>query len=199
MGKPRAIEEGAHAHDDCVELDLKEGQPGNPNANTPKGVAHAGLDSMPGEVDPIMNMPVHLEGMGPEVLIDVEKNHLLKVEEDGATRKTVSVKGDISPCVELQDPGVSCLAMQEVFGSLTLPSPPLYITLEAASMQCSLAANIGMLDIPVPDHSVDLELLPHNPLPPNKAVESSDCHSAKQSQAPTKAGGPLELLPGEDP
>ena len=158
LGKPRAIEEGAHIYDDHVELDLKEGQPGNPNMNTPEGVTHAGLDSMPGEVDPITNMPVHIKGMGPEVLIEEEDDCLLEVEKDGATGKAASVEGDVSPHVKLQGPGVSCLATQENARSLTLPSPMPPTTPEAASMQHSLAANTGMPDISVPDHSADLVL-----------------------------------------
>jgi len=88
---------------------------------------------MPGEVDPITNMPVHIEGMGPEVLMEEEDDCLLEVEEDGAAGKAASVKGDIGPHVELQGPGVSCLAMQENTRSLTLPSPTPPTTPEAAS------------------------------------------------------------------
>jgi len=76
----------------------------------------------------------------------MEEDCLLKVEEDGATRKTISIEGDISPRVELQDPGVSCLATQEDAGSLTLPSPIPPTTPEAASMQHLPAANTGAPD-----------------------------------------------------
>ena len=68
------------------------------------------------------------------------------MEEDGAARKTVSVEGDIGSHIELQDPGVSCLTTQEDAGSLTLPSPTPPTTPEAASMQCSPAANTGALN-----------------------------------------------------
>jgi len=195
--KPEAIGEGAHTHDDHAELDLKEGQLGDLNMNTPEGVAHGEPDSTPGE-EISSSTPVHLEGTGPEVLIEEEVDHLLKVEEDGPTGKAASVEGDASPCVELQDPGVSCLATQENAGSLTLPSPPPPpTTLETASTQCSPAANTGMLDIPVPDHSADLELLPHNTPLPNKAAEPPIHQPPKQTQAPTGVGGSLESLPGE--
>ena len=142
--KPEAIKEGAHTHDDRVEPDLKEGQLGDPNANTPEGVAHPEPDSTREETE--TNTPAHLEGAGPDALMEEEDNCLLEVEEDGAARKTVSVEGDISPRVELQDPGVSCLTTREDAGSLTLPSPTPPTTLEAASMQRSLAANTGALN-----------------------------------------------------
>ena len=142
--KPDDINEGAHTLNDCAELDLKEGQPGDPNANNPEGVAHLELDSTPEEID--LNVSIHLEGVGPEVLKDVEEDCLLKVEEDGAARKAASVKGDVGPCVKLQGPGVSCLSTQEEAGSLTLPSPTPPTTPDAASMQHSLAANTGALD-----------------------------------------------------
>jgi len=141
--EPDAIDEGAHILNDRAELDLKEGQPGDPNANNPEGVAHLEPDSMWEETP---NAPVHPEGMGPEVLKDVEEDRLLEVEEDGAARKAASVEGDVGPRVELQGPGVSCLAMQEDAGSLTLPSPTPPTTPEAASTQRSLAANTGAPD-----------------------------------------------------
>ena len=167
--EPEAIEEGAHAHNDRTEPDLKEGQPGDPNANTPEGVTHSELDSMQEETP---NAPVHFKGMGPEVLKDMEEDCLLKVEEDGAARKAASVEGDVNPCVELQSPGVSCLAMQENARSLTLPSPPPPTILETASMQHSPAANTGTPDIPVPEHGADLELQLHDtPPPPNEGAE----------------------------
>jgi len=141
--EPDAIDEGAHALNDRAELDLKEGQPGDLNANNPEGVTHLEPDSTREETP---NAPMHPEGMGPEVLKDVEEDRLLKVEEDGATRKAASVKGDASPRVELQGPGVSCLTTQEDTGSLTLPSPIPPTTPEAASTQRSPAANTGALD-----------------------------------------------------
>jgi len=139
----------------------------------------------------------NLEGTGPEVLMEEEVDHLLEVEEDGATGKAASVEGDASPHIKLQDPGVSCLAMQENAGSLTLPSPPPPTTLETASTQCSPAANTGTPDILVPDHGADLELLPHNTLLPNKAAEPPIHQLPEQTQAPTGVGGSLELLLGE--
>jgi len=171
LGKPGAIEEGAHTYNNCVEPDLKEGKPGNPNANTPKGVTHTGLDSTPGEeVDPIANLPVHLKGTGPEVML----------EEGGIARENASVKGDRDPLVELQEPRVSHLATLEKAYLLT-SSPPLPTTPEAASMQCSLAINTEMPAIPVPGHSVDLEPQLHNtPLPPNEAVEHPIHQAPKQ-------------------
>jgi len=155
LGKPGAIEEGAYIHNDCVELDLIEGQPGNLNTNTLEEVAHLELDLIQEETS---NAPMHLEGIGPEVLMDAEEDCLLELEEDGATRKVASIEGDISSHVKLQDPGVSCLAMQEDTKSLTLPLPPPPTTSEAASTQHSPAINAGSQAIPVPDHSADLEL-----------------------------------------
>jgi len=107
LGKPGAIKEGAHTHNNHVEPDLKEGQPGDPNTNTPEGVTHSELDSIPEETD--LNVLAHLEGAGPEVLMDAEEDHSLEVEEDGTAGKTLSVKGDMDPHIRLQEPGVSCL------------------------------------------------------------------------------------------
>jgi len=196
LGEPGTINEVAHAHDDRVEPDLQMGQPGDPNVNTPEGVAHPELNSTPGEeID--LNASAHLEGVGPEVLMGTEEDRSLEVEEDGATGKTISVKGDIGPCVELQEPGVSCLATQENARSLTLPSPPPPTTLETASTQCSPAANTGTPDIPVPDHGTDLELPPHDTPLPNKAAEPPIHQPPEQTQAPTGVGGLLESLLGE--
>jgi hypothetical protein len=145
LGKPDAIEEVAHTHHDCVELDLNMGKLGDLNANTPERVAHAEPDLMLGEdINPHMNTPAHLEGVEPEVLMDKEDDHLLKVEEDGAARKAVSVEGDMGPHIKLQEPGVSYLATQENMVSLTpspLSSPPPPPYPDIASMQCSLIVN----------------------------------------------------------
>jgi len=173
------------------------GQPGDLNMNTPEGVAHPELDSIPGE-EINLNASTHLEGAGPEVLMGAEEDHSLEVEEDGATGKTVSVEGDVGPCIELQEPRVSCLATQENTGSLTLPSPPLPTTPEAASMQRSPAIDIETPAIPVPDHGVDLEPQLHDtPLPPNEGTEPSTHQLPEQIRAPTEVEGLLELLPGE--
>jgi len=166
-----------------------------PNTYAPKGVAHPELDSMREEIE--MNAPTHLEGTGPDALMEEEVDHLLEVEEDGAAGKAASVEGDASPHVKLQDPGVSCLAMQENAGSLTLPSPPPPTTLETASTQCSPAANTGTPDIPVPDHGADLEPQPHDTLLPNKAAEPLIHQPPEQTQAPTGVGGSLESLLGK--
>src|SRR5260221_13204809 len=131
----------------------KFGHPGNPNDNTPKGVAHQEPDSMPGE-DAITNpyAPAHLEGAGPELSMDGKEDHSLEVEEEGIAGENASLEGDIGPHVELQDPGVSPLATQEDVGPLTPPSsPPSPITPEAASTQCSPAANMGTSATPEPD------------------------------------------------
>jgi hypothetical protein len=71
------------------------GQPGDPNANTPEGVAHGEPDSMSGEVidpNPNMNAPAHLEGAESEALMEAEVDQLLEVE-DGATRKWLVSRG----------------------------------------------------------------------------------------------------------
>jgi len=188
LGKPGAIEEGTHTHNDHVEPDLKEGQPGDPNANTPEGVTHAGPDSTPGEeVDPIANLPVHIEGTGPVVML----------EEGGIAGENASVEGDRDPLVKLQEPGVSHLATPEKAYLLT-SSPPLPTTPEAASTQRSLAVDTETPAIPVPDHGADLELQPHDALPPpNEAAEHPIHQEPEQIQAPTEVGGLLESLLGE--
>src|SRR5712691_12650969 len=156
-------------------LDMQTRQPGNPN------------------------MPTHLEGAGPKLLMNEEDDQLLEVEEDGAARKTVSVEGDMGPCIKLQEPGVSYPATQENARSLTLSISPPPITLEAARMQHSLAVNAGTPATPKPeDHGADLDPPPHNIPPPNKATEYTD-HLPQQIQAPTEVQGPLESLRGEKP
>ena len=109
---------------------------GNLNVNTPEGVTPTELDSTPGE-DATTNLytPMHLEGMGPELLMDGKEDHLLKVEEEGIARENASIEWDIGPCIELQIPGVSPLATHEDIGLLTLPSPSSSpLTPEATSM-----------------------------------------------------------------
>src|SRR5712691_3315723 len=135
------------------------GHPGNPNDNTPEGVAHQEPDSMPGE-DAITNpyAPAHLEGVGPELSMDGKEDQSLEVEE-GIAGENASIEGDIGPRVELQYPGVSPFAMQEDVGSLTPPSPPpTPTTPEAASTQHSPAVNSGTPAIPEPeDRGTDLD------------------------------------------
>ena len=196
-GEPGAIEEGTHAHGDCAEPDLKDGQPGDPNMNTPEGVAHGEPDSMPGEnINSNANTPVHLEGTGPEVLMDAEEDQPYVLEEDGIAWENASVEEDGDPRIELQKPAVSHLATQEKAGSLTLSSLPPPTTPEAASMQRSPAVNTGTLAISEPDHGADLEPQPHDTPRPNKAAEPHFHQPLKQIHVPTVAGGPLELLPG---
>ena len=190
--QPDAIEGVTYTHHDHVEPDLHTRQPGDLNVNTPEGVAHSEPDLMLGE-EADLNASAHLEGAEPEPLMDTEEDRLLKVEEDGATGKAASVERDVGPCVELQDPGVSCLAMQEDARSLTLSSLPPPTTLEAASMQHLPAASTGTPNIPVPDHGADLE-----PQLPNEAMEYPIHQLPKQSQAPTKVGGLLKSLPGKE-
>ena len=176
------------------------GQPDDPNANTPKGVAHPEPDLMLGE-EADLNASAHLEGAEPEPLMDGEEDQSLDVDEDGAARKAASVEGDVSPRVELQDPGVSCLATQEVAGSLTISSssPPPPTTLEAASTQRSLAVDTETPAIPVPEHGADLKRQPHDtPPPPNEAAEHPIYQPPEQIRAPTEVEGPLESLPGEE-
>ena len=206
-GKPGAIERQpgdwnantpkgvAHA-----ELDSTPGEETIRNANTPEGVAHTELDFMSGEVvNPKTDARVHLEGAGPDVLVDEEDDQLLEVEENGATRKTASVEGDMDPRVELQMPGVSYLATQENARSFTLspPPPPPPTTSEAASMQRSPAVNAGTLAIPEPNHSANLEPQPHNTPPPDEGMKTSTDHPPQQIRVPTDAGGLLESLRGE--
>src|SRR5260221_7988072 len=130
----------------------KFGHPGNPNDNTPEGVAHPEPDSTPGEdANPNTDARVHLEGAGSQLSMDGKEGHSLEVEEEGIAGENASVEGDIGPRVELQDPGVSPLATQEDVGSLTPPSsPPSPTTPEAASTQRSPAANMGTSATPEP-------------------------------------------------
>jgi len=193
-GEPGTIEEVAHAHDDRAEPDLQMEQPGDLNVNTPEGVTHSELDSMLEETD--LNASAHLEGAGPEILMGAEEDRSLEVEEDGTAGKTVSVEGDMDPRVGLREPGVSCLATQEVAGSLTMSSPPPPTTPEAASTQRSLAVDTETPAIPVPEHGADLEPQPHDTLPPpNEGAEPPIYQPPEQVRAPTKVEGPL---PGEE-
>jgi hypothetical protein len=205
------------------------GQPGDPNANIPEGVAHGELDSIPGEdTHRNANAPVHPVGMGPVVLL----------EENGAAGKNASIEGDGVPHVELQEPGVSHLTTPEEVKFLTSSlSPSPHIILEAASTQCPPAVNTTTPGIPEPDRHADLEL-PHDtqppttseaartqrspavntgtptipdpegstdlvpeppPLPPDKATEPNADQPPKYIRAPTDAGGQSESLPGEAP
>ena len=160
----------------------------------PEGVAHSEPDSTWEEAK--TNTPAHLEGAGPDTLMEEEDDHLLKVEEEEAARKAASVEGDVGPRVELQDPGVSCLSTQENAGSHTLPSPMPPTTPQAASTQPSLAVNAGTQATPVADHGADLEPQPHDtPPPPNEGAEPPTHQPPKQIRAPTKVEGPL---PGEE-
>ncbi len=156
-GEPDATEAVTHAHDDRAEPDLQTGQPGDPNANTPKGVAHAEQDSTQGE-ETASNAPAHLEGAGPEPSMDEKEDHSLEVEEEGIAGENASVERDIGPRVELQIPGVSPLATHEDIGLLTSPSPSSSpLTPEAASMQCSPVANTGTSATPDNDSAEDAE------------------------------------------
>ena len=132
------------------------GQPGNPNANIPKGVAHGEPDSIPGEDSHRnMNAPVHPVGTGPVILL----------EENSAAGKNASIEGDEVPCVELQEPGVSHLtAVGENKFLTSSPSPS--ITLEAACTQSSPAVNTTTLGILEPDCGADLDPPPHDTPPP---------------------------------
>jgi len=166
LGKPGAIEEVTHEHNGCAEPDLQE-QPGDLNANTPKGVAHPELDSMPGEdIDPNVNAPMHLEGTGPGVLMDTEEDQPEDMlEGDGIAQENTSVKEDRVPCIKLQESRVSHLAMLEkdmFLISSSILSPP--TTSDTARMQQSLAVNTGTSAIPILDQGAVLEPPPHNML-----------------------------------
>jgi len=135
------------------------GHPGNPNVNTPEGVAPAEPDSTPGE-DTTTNpyAPAHLEGVGLDPSMDGKEDHTLEVEEEGIAGENASVERDIGPCVKLQIPGVSPLATHEDIGLLTSPSPSSSpLTPEAASMQCSPVANTGTSATPNNDSAEDAE------------------------------------------
>jgi len=169
-GGPGATKEVTRAYHDRAEPDL-QGQLGDPNANIPKGVAHAEPDSMPGEdtnpnvytpegvahtepdstpgeeTDPNTDARAHLEGAGPEILL-----------EEGTIGENASVEEDRYPRVELLEPGVSRLATPEEVEFLTSlssssssSSSSSPTTFEAARMQHSPVVNAGMPAIPEPD------------------------------------------------
>ena len=132
--------------------------PGNPNNNTPEGVARPELDSSPGEdTDSNTNAPAHSEGAGPDLWMDVEEDHSLEVEEEGTAGENASVGQDMGPRVELQHPGFSPLATQEEVGLLTPPSSPSPPTPEAASTQHSLVVNTGTSATPDSDSDNEAE------------------------------------------
>jgi len=107
---------------------------------------------MPGEdIDPNANVPVHLEGTGPGVLMDTEEDQPEDMlEEDGITWENASVKEDRVPCIELQESRVSHLATPEkdIFLILSSSSSP-PTTSDTARMQHLLAINTGTLAIPI--------------------------------------------------
>jgi hypothetical protein len=156
---PQAPTHGVHAQTVGAKLEAISGQPGNPNVNTPEP------DSTPGEE---INANTHFEGAEPQDSMDEGIGRLVEVEEDGAARKTAGVEGDTDPRIELQEPGVSCLATQENTGSLTLSSP--LTTPEAARTQRSSAVNTGIAATPEPeDRGADLDPQPHDPPQPEEA------------------------------
>jgi len=122
-----------HMHHDCAELDMQSRQPGDTNAHT------------------------YLEGTAPEPLMDEKEDHSLKVEEEGIAGKNASIEWDMGPCVELQHPRVSPLAMHKDIRPLTSPSSSPSTTQEAASTQCSLFTNMGMSATPDNDLAEDAE------------------------------------------
>ena len=88
---PQGPTQNAHAQTTSAEPkvilgelgEIEFGQPGDPNANTPEGVAHAEPDSTPGEdTNPDANMPVYSEVTVPEVLL----------EEDGTNGKDTHIE-----------------------------------------------------------------------------------------------------------
>jgi hypothetical protein len=134
---------------------IRFGQPGDLNSNNPEGVAYWEPDSIPGgDSHQNVNMPMHPVGTGPDVLL----------KKDGTAGKNASIEGDEVPHVKLQEPRVRHLIIVEENKFLTLsPSP---ITLEAASMQHSLAINTMMPEILELDRGADLDPLPHDTPPP---------------------------------
>jgi hypothetical protein len=134
------------------------GHPGNPNDNTPEGVARPEPDSTLGEdVDSNTNAPAQSYGAGPELLMGEEDDRSLKVEEEEIAGNDASVERDMGPRVELQNLGVSPLATHEDTGSLPLPSPSPSPTPEAASTQCSPVVNTGTSATPDSDSDNDAE------------------------------------------
>jgi len=210
---PQAPTQDVHAQTIGAEPEAIQGepgatewQPGDPSTNTPKGVAHAEPDSTPGEVfDPNANAPVHLEGAGLGFLMDAEEDRPYVLEEDGIAWENASVEEDRDPRIELQEPGVSHLAMPEedmfltssLSSSSSSSSSSSPITPKTASMQCSPAIDTEMPATPEPDYGMDLEPQPHDRLPPNEATEPPIHQSPEQIQAPTDVEGPLESFRGE--
>jgi hypothetical protein len=123
---------------------------------------------------------------------------LEEMEEEEATRKPASVKEDRDPHIELQEPGVSHLAMLKENESLTIPPsspPPLY---KAAWTQRSPAVNTRTPAIPEPASGAHLvPPLPHDPPPPDEAAEPPDKSLPEQIQGPIIEGEPLESPQGK--
>jgi hypothetical protein len=172
-GEPGAIEEVANAHHDRAEPDLQVGQPGNPNANTPEGVAHGEPDPTTGEdTNTNANAPVHLEGMGPDVLL----------EEEG-------ISGEVCASKRTEILKSSCKSL----GSANLPrrrkwssSPRHYHhhrdhrhhphILRLLGRSARRSSTQGRRE-----DGADLEPLPHNTPPPVEAAESPNRHPPEQT------------------
>ena len=136
----------------------KFGHPGNPNLNTPEGVAHPEPDLTPGEdANSNANVPMHSDGVGLDLLMEEEDDRSLKVEEEEIAGNDASVERDMGPRIELQNPGVSPLATHEDAGSSPSPSSSSSspLTPEAASTQCSLVVNPGTSATPDSDSDDD--------------------------------------------
>ena len=181
VGKPDALKV-THTHTVDVKPDwILWGKPGDPNTDA----------------------SMHLAGMEHEVLMgtreDKPDNWLLQeMEEEGAARKTTSIKGDNDSHIELQESGVSHLPMLKEKELLTFPSSPSPTIPKAAWMQRSPIVNTGMPAIPPTKGSVDLEPPLHDPLPlPDKAAEPPDMDPPKQIRAPTDVRGQTESPWGE--
>jgi hypothetical protein len=176
--------------------------------DTLKEVAHAQtVDAEPdwlsrGEPTPNPDTPVHLAGMGHEVLMGANEDKpvdwLLEEMEEGETAgKTASVEGDKGPRVKLQEPGVSHLTMLEERELLTSFLPPLPITSEAARTQRLPVVNTGTPAIPDIEGSADLPPLHDPPPPPDEATEPPDKDPPEQIRAPADARGLTESPWGE--
>jgi hypothetical protein len=130
LGEEDALDVIAHTQTVVVEPDAIQDE-----LDTLEEVAHTQMvDAEPdwlsrGEPTLNPNTPVHLTGMGHEVLMGANEDKpvdwLLEEMKEGETAgKTASVEGDKGPRIKLQEPGVSHLTMLEERELLTSFLPP---------------------------------------------------------------------------
>jgi hypothetical protein len=135
--------------------------------------------------DPNTDTHAHLAGTAREVLMDAEDDWLYGVEEDGAAGEKAAVKEESDPCVELRDPGVSCLATLKENESLTILSSLTPTTSEAARTQRPPAVNTRTPAISETKGGIDLMPPPHD-TPAPEAAEPPDKDPAQADPSPRR-------------